>query len=59
MDKRKVIFWLGEEAADPFQHDACMLLIDRIEKESPLGKIIIELLELSEKGKFTNKKSEG
>ncbi len=52
MDKRKVIYELGERTADPFESPYCMKLIESIENNNRMGKIITQLLESAEKGQF-------
>ena len=52
MNKRKVLCELSERTADPFESKYCMKLIDSIEDNDRMGKILIQLLELAEKGHF-------
>lgn len=52
MNKRKVLYELGVRTADPFESEYCMTLIKSIENNTRMGKIIIQLLELSESGEF-------
>ncbi len=52
MNKKKVLYELGECTANPFESQLSMKLIDSIENESPMGKIIIRLLEYAESGVF-------
>ena len=52
MDKVKVLFELGERTADPFESAHCMKLIDAIEHDTRMGKIIISLLKYAENGNF-------
>ena len=52
MDKRKVLHELGERTADPFESQYCMKLIDNIEDNTRMGKILIQLLEYAENGYF-------
>jgi len=52
MDKRKVLCELDKWTADPFKSQLSMKLIDLIENESPMGKILIQLLEYAENGNF-------
>lgn len=53
MDKRKLLYELGERTANPLEAEQCKTLIKSIENEkSHMGKIIIELLEDAEEGAF-------
>lgn len=52
MDKRKVIYELGERTTDPLESAYCMKLIEAIEDDNRMGKIIIQLLEYAENGNF-------
>ena len=52
MDKIKVLCELGEWTSDPFKSQLSMKLIDFIENESPMGKIILELIKFAENGNF-------
>lgn len=52
MDKRKVLYELGERTADPFEAQYCLKLIDSIENDTRMGKIIMQLLEYAENGNF-------
>jgi len=52
MDKKKILYELGEWTADPFKSQLSMKLIDSIENESPMGKIILELIKFAENGNF-------
>ena len=52
MDKEKVLFELREMSADPFLAEVAMIIHGRIENNRPLGKILIGLLEKSERGEF-------
>lgn len=52
MDKRKVLYELSERTADPFESSYCLRLMDSIENDTHMGKIIIQLLEYAENGNF-------
>ncbi len=52
MDKRRVLYELGEWTADPFDSKICMKLIHYIEDETPIGRILIRLLKFAENGNF-------
>lgn len=52
VDKKKVIWELRERMADPFQKEICEHLEDRINQESPLGKLFIDMLRMAENGEF-------
>lgn len=52
VDKRKVLHELGEWTADPLESKLSMNLIDSIDNNSPMGRMIIKLLEFAENGNF-------
>lgn len=52
MDKRKVLYKLGEWSADPIDSKMCMKIIDFIEDERPFDRIIMRLLRYAENGNF-------
>jgi len=53
MERKKVLYELGERTADPLESQQCMRLIDSIEDpKSRMGKIIMQLLIQAENGNF-------
>lgn len=52
MNTNKVIHELLVIMEDPFQNDIAHATIDRIENHSPIGKLLIHLLEKAENGDF-------
>ncbi len=52
VDKRKVLYELGEWTDNPLESQLAMKLIDSIDNNSPMGKMVIKLLEFAENGNF-------
>jgi len=52
MDRKKVLYELGEWSADPIDASMCMKIINLIENERPFGRIILRLLRFAENGNF-------
>lgn len=52
MDTKKVIQYLGDLTADPFSSEISMAIIDRIENNKPMGRLIVRLIEHAEAGRF-------
>ena len=52
MNKSKVLSELGEWTADPLDSKLAMHLIDSIQENKPMGRIVMRLLEFAENGNF-------
>ena len=52
MNINKVAMELRESMADPMQRRVAKATIDWVEDRSPVGKVIIDLLEKAENGDF-------